>query len=361
MKKRLALSLGIAMMTSLSFASASDGTQYYPTYRDGVTNVYTYSPFKQVELNTKVGYITDVQLRPNEVVQKVAAGNTTQWAVDQDMVDNIQHIYIKPLVSGTQTNLVVNTNKRVYRFLLNSTNAVEYAVAFTFPNEDKADYEAMQAEKHAQKVKAKQKELDFSQRTISVDYKVKKNSHVSREYLPKAVFDDGLKTYIELPAAARDKFPTLYSYDDSSKKLQLVNYRIHNQKMLELDAVVKRIKLVYSQNDYLLIEKEVKKAEVPSPKKIELNQQPKRLLNLLYSKQPELIQLNDTYTNKAERDRNKRLNEVKQFIKDTTPVPAPTVEAQQPAIDDTLLDKAIERLEAQVNPTPDAPPEPMMR
>ncbi|WP_126939671.1 TrbG/VirB9 family P-type conjugative transfer protein [Veillonella sp. VA142] len=352
MKKSLQIALAaFALTTALGSTTFAEGTQYYPTYRDGVTNVYTYGEYKQFEINTRVGYITDVQLRPNEVLQKIATGNSTQWSVDHDVVGGIQHVYIKPLASDLRTNFIINTDKRSYRLLVNSTNETEYSVAFIFPNEDKADYLEKQEQLRLQKEAQEQKEKALANRALYINYKVKKNHHVPQDFLPKSVFDDGTKTYIELPENVQDNFPTVYSYDKFQKnKIQLVNYRLKGN-VLEVDKIMPAIKLVFNQNSYLMITKDEKQQTIPSPDKIELNKQmqPEPLLKLLHSNtQAETVTFKDTYVGKAEREHKKHVEEQKEFIRDTQqPQVAPQQESTK-LISNEEIDKMIQKLEADI-------------
>ena len=341
-----------------------NGTQYYPTYSDYVTNVYTYNQHKQFEINTKVGYITDIQLRPNEVLQKIATGNSTQWSVDHDIVGGIQHVYIKPLASNLKTNFVINTDKRSYRLLVHSSNEVEYSVAFIFPIEDEADYKNEQARLLLEKTKQESKEKELANRTLSINYKVKENHNVPSEFLPKYIYDDGIKTYIELPTNVQDNFPTVYSYDKfQKKKIQLVNYRLKGN-VLEIDKIMPSIKLVFNQSSYLLIIKNEKKEAIPSPDKISLNKemQPEPLLKLLHSNtQADTVTFKDTYLGKADREHKERLEEKKSFIKDTQQVqPQPQLEESTKLISNEDLDKMIQKLESDIsniNPQTQAPAE----
>ena len=372
MNKTLQTTLAaFALTATLGFSNAHadsvngiNGTQYYPTYSDYVTNVYTYNQYKQFEINTKVGYITDIQLRPNEVLQKIATGNSTQWSVDHDIVGGIQHVYIKPLASNLKTNFVINTDKRSYRLLLHSSNEVEYSVAFIFPIEDEADYKNEQARLLLEKTKQESKEKELANRTLSINYKVKENHNVPSEFLPKYVYDDGIKTYIELPTNVQDNFPTVYSYDKfQKKKIQLVNYRLKGN-VLEIDKIMPSIKLVFNQSSYLLIIKDEKKEAIPSPDKISLNKemQPEPLLKLLHSNtQADTVTFKDTYLGKADREHKERLEEKKSFIKDTQQVqPQPQLEESTKLISNEDLDKMIQKLESDIsniNPQTQAPAE----
>ena len=68
---------------TVSVASATNSPFVYtPDYSDGTANVYTYEPYSQYEINTVVGFVTDIQLRQNEKVTKIATGDSVQWLVD---------------------------------------------------------------------------------------------------------------------------------------------------------------------------------------------------------------------------------------------------------------------------------------
>lgn len=57
---------------TVSVASATNSPFVYtPDYSDGTANVYTYEPYSQYEINTVVGFVTDIQLRQNEKLQKL--------------------------------------------------------------------------------------------------------------------------------------------------------------------------------------------------------------------------------------------------------------------------------------------------
>lgn len=360
MNKTLQTTLAaFALTATLGFSNAHadsvngiNGTQYYPTYSDYVTNVYTYNQYKQFEINTKVGYITDIQLRPNEVLQKIAAGNSTQWSVDHDIVGGIQHVYIKPLASNLKTNFVINTDKRSYRLLVNSSNEVEYSIAFIFPIEDEADYKNEQSRLLLEKTKQESKEKELANRSLSINYKVKQNKNVAKEFLPKSVFDDGVKTYIELPSNVQDNFPTVYSFDKhEKKKIQLVNYRLKGN-ILEVDKVMSALKLVFNQNSYLVIAKNDAKIEIPDAKKIDLNasKRPEPILKLAHSnQQADTVTFKDSYVNKGERERKEKLEEQKSFIKDTQQVQSTPPEESTKLITNEAIDQMIQKLEADIS------------
>lgn len=319
MNKKLKYSLVLSCMISTfimgsTFAhDTEDGVTYYPSYSDNTANVYNYNKYKQFEINTKVGYVTDVQLRPGEVVQKIASGNTTQWQVDVDIIDGVQHVYIKPMVSGIRTNMIINTDQRSYRFLVNSTDEMEYVVVFNFAELDRE----AQLKAEAEALAAQQARLDNLKRLqnthFNTNYKVTKTKNVKTAYVPKNIFDDGQKTYIEVSdLALRDNLPLVYSYDDWEKgKLQLVNYRLKSN-VIEIDKVVNKMRVMFSQNSYFDVQNKNTEYKNTSPGNIQFKGQPATTLYNADTVNPtEQVSYHDTFVSLNERNRQARMQEYK--------------------------------------------------
>lgn len=319
MNKKLKYSVVLSCMISTFLVGSTfahdteDGVTYYPSYSDNTANVYNYNKYKQFEINTKVGYVTDVQLRPGEVVQKIASGNTTQWQVDVDIIDGVQHVYIKPMVSGIRTNMIINTDQRSYRFLVNSTDEMEYVVVFNFAELDRE----AQLKAEAEALAAQQARLDNLKRLqnthFNINYKVIKTKNVKTVYVPKNIFDDGQKTYIEVSdLALRDNLPLVYSYDDWEKgKLQLVNYRLKNN-VIEIDKVVNKMRVMFSQNSYFDVQNKNTEYKNTSPGNIQFKGQPATTLYNADTVNPtEQVSYHDTFVSLNERNRQARMQEYK--------------------------------------------------
>lgn len=319
MNKKLKYSVVLSCMISTFLVGSTfahdteDGVTYYPSYSDNTANVYNYNKYKQFEINTKVGYVTDVQLRPGEVVQKIASGNTTQWQVDVDIIDGVQHVYIKPMVSGIRTNMIINTDQRSYRFLVNSTDEMEYVVVFNFAELDRE----AQLKAEAESLAAQQARLDNLKRLqnthFNTNYKVIKTKNVKTAYVPKNIFDDGQKTYIEVSdLALRDNLPLVYSYDDWEKgKLQLVNYRLKNN-VIEIDKVVNKMRVMFSQNSYFDVQNKNTEYKNTSPGNIQFKGQPATTLYNADTVNPtEQVSYHDTFVSLNERNRQARMQEYK--------------------------------------------------
>src|SRR5690606_42027845 len=73
-----------------------------------------------------------------ETVISVAAGDTVRWTVGDTASGSGEgertHLLVKPFSAGLETNLVIMTDRRVYRLQLTSTAAnAMAAIAWTYP------------------------------------------------------------------------------------------------------------------------------------------------------------------------------------------------------------------------------------
>ena len=68
---------------------------------------------------------------------------------------------------------------------------------------------------------------------------------------PLKVFDDGTRTYIQMPKSNKYDLPVLYNVENIDKeKLTLVNYRIHGAYFIA-DRVFTHARLYYSSSVYV--------------------------------------------------------------------------------------------------------------
>lgn len=263
------------LLSCLAFPTfASDhGYVYEPAAVKQSAKIYDYDSDAQFLVNTRLGYVTDIELKAGETIQKIAAGDTVQWSVEKDSVGGNSHVYIKPLAASV-TNMIINTNVRSYRLIVTTYNDdVYFIIKWNYPADEKAFYQKQLVDKML-----KQKQLagnmieSFSRaKEINRNYIVTKNVKVLSKYIPTSVFDDGRKTYIEIAPGNFQNMPIVFYFDEwDKKKLQLVNYRLKGNFM-EIDRVMDQIKLVYSQKSYLILKKKKGKDVIPSPKKIVLN------------------------------------------------------------------------------------------
>ena len=139
MNKKLMISSAIlATVLSTGFAFAED-QELYNTW-DGSKNAskitYEYKPDSLFEVHTKVGYVTDLKLKPGENITYMAAGDTSRWLIDKSTVAGVTHVYIKPIAKGIMTNLIINTSSHSYRLLIDEGSGFSAIIEFSFPKEE---------------------------------------------------------------------------------------------------------------------------------------------------------------------------------------------------------------------------------
>lgn len=197
------------------------------------------------EVNCQIGHITDITLRPSEEITYIGAGDTAQWMVDKAIVVDTAHVYIKPKVSDVSTNIIINTTHHSYRLLLNSTDNYYPIVKWSFADEEEKNNALIQSDKlKADGYKDKNGYLVARPKKLNFAYKITKKKNITDVYLPLAIYDDGLKTYIKMQPNNKYDLPVLY-HVDKAKKVTLVNYRIRGNLFIA-DRVFQHGRLIYT-------------------------------------------------------------------------------------------------------------------
>jgi P-type conjugative transfer protein TrbG len=168
--------------------------------------------------------VSDIALQPGEVLIAVSAVDTARWTVG-DTVSGTgaaqrTHIMIKPLAPGLKTNIVITTDRRVYRLALESSaRSAMASIGWTYPEDG-----LIAIERSAEAVRAK------AVATAAIDPVSFGFSYVIRgddpPWRPLRAFDDGRQVFIEFPAAlTQDAAPPLFLVGESGSA-ELVNYRL---------------------------------------------------------------------------------------------------------------------------------------
>ena len=174
--------------------------------------------------------MTAIELQPGETITtdngKPKAADTVQWLADTVTTGEGAKrqivVMVKPIVSGIETNMLIPTNKHLYSLLLRAeTQSYMPLVAFNYPFD-----EAQEAAKTA----AAAETADTTHETVSVTpesmnfaYRIEGAKVI---WKPLRVFDDGTKTYLQMPPAMKSwEAPAFFVMDDG-RAPQLVNYRV---------------------------------------------------------------------------------------------------------------------------------------
>jgi type IV secretion system protein VirB9 len=176
-------------------------------------------------------HLTDIALQPGEKVTAVHAGDTARWQIapatsGADGQETV-HVIVKPLMPDIRTNLLVMTSARTYNLdLLSSANDFIPAVRFSYPEDTLKGWKAFIEEGKKKQVRADQDIHTLSPDDLYFGYEITKGKELP--WRPVRVFDDGTKTYIEMPAKYRSlEAPVLMFYEGS--QLKLVNYRVKDR------------------------------------------------------------------------------------------------------------------------------------
>jgi P-type conjugative transfer protein TrbG len=185
-----------------------------------IHTVYTYRKNTIYQIFCKELRLTDIQLQNGETVLFVGAGDTASWQVDKDISgsgDSQQtHIYLKPLRTGTSTDLIINTDRHSYHCEVIAGNRFSPIISWEYPNEKKTPNSLLQ--------QAEQNEMGFESGDVFISYRI---SGTTYPWKPKLAFSDKTHVYIKMPEEMKSyEAPVIYIKD--GRKLQIVNYRIRN-------------------------------------------------------------------------------------------------------------------------------------
>jgi type IV secretion system protein TrbG len=182
------------------------------------TMVFQYSPNQLYKIYCRRGYLTDLAFKQGEKINYVGGGDTAGWAVSNTDVDGVPHLYIKPIVEASTTNLIVTTDKHSYQIILNTSDWYNPMVRWIYEAETK-NSNLIEQKKNERVVTGKintgnVEDLDFN-------YEVSGKG----DNKPIMVFSDGEKTYMQFKKIDKKQVP-LFVRQRGHKEMALVNYTI---------------------------------------------------------------------------------------------------------------------------------------
>jgi type IV secretion system protein VirB9 len=195
----------------------------------------------QPVLKCKVLNICTVRLRPGEVLTEApTVGDSVRWSVavraGGNGRDKVVYVVVKPASTAEETSMFITTNERAYHIELHPSDT-NYTplLAFTYPEDREAEnarrVAAMQAE-------AAQTERVAAQRAITVDGRAIPADELDFDYRisgkaafkPARIFNDGARTYVDLPDSYRGELPVFVATGVSGN--EIVNYRISGNRFI---------------------------------------------------------------------------------------------------------------------------------
>lgn len=210
------------------------------------TMTFAYSPTQLYKIYCRRGYLTDLEFRKGETIQFVGGGDTAGWAVSSATVDGVPHLYIKPVVEVSTTNLIVTTDKRSYQLIIHSADWYNPMVTWTYAAEDRQNMLRTQQKEEALRTTSVNvssvENLDFS-------YKVKgKNA----EYRPEMVFSDGMHVYLKFKKIPQRQVP-IFIQEKGNRMMTLINYQQKDDYYI-IDAPFDKAQLRVNEHENITIE-----------------------------------------------------------------------------------------------------------
>ena len=265
-KKAAKQSLNDAIQVPQKF---SGGAMFYDFDETFVYEIYC-QPYR----------ITDLSLEPGEMVLENPFISESQvWemgaGVSRKNGQDVQHFYLKPDISGLTTSMIIITDRRVYHLLLKSFRdcymaMVEFEYPNTMPYKIKTD--AMDA-----RMNSKTNGITgIDPRYLSFDYKMTYSIFKKPLWIPKRIYDDGRRTYIQMDETVlHTQSPVLFNH-----KNERINYRVE-KNLIIIDELIEKVTLRrgkekvtikkknYVEEEPVIESEEEKKEAVEENKKME--------------------------------------------------------------------------------------------
>lgn len=151
-----------------------------------VVNNFTYT----FSVYCKPGVLSQIRLQPGEEIQYIGGGDLSNWHIEKNAgtTDGVKqwNLYIKPLMSGISTNIIITTDQNTYQLLAKTeTSRSVNRMANVAEN-------------------------------LNYGYKVESMADMG----DWTIYDDGLRTYIKMPASMGRSKPELYVLDAKKSLIQ---------------------------------------------------------------------------------------------------------------------------------------------
>lgn len=187
--------------------------------------------------------LCDLELQGGEQVLNVHVGDNVRWKFDgarSGPNGAVPHVLIKPVEAGLETSLVITTDRRAYHIHLRSSERQYMArIGFDYAN-DPGNVVAALNQSAPQHNAAPSGIPGFgSVDDLDFDYRIRGDSR----FKPVRVFNDGVKTYIEMPSSFNQGEAPVLLVLGPGRKEALVNYRIRGNRYI-VDQIFDRAILV---------------------------------------------------------------------------------------------------------------------
>jgi type IV secretion system protein VirB9 len=191
-----------------------------------------------------------IELQAGEkIVGEPHIGDSVRWNISPAMYGTGDQatavIILKPQTPGLDTNLLITTDRRAYYLrLISKPEDYVARVAFAYPEDDTRKWQRQLAEQQAlskqEKHAAEVPPALLTVEKVNFDYTIRGGDEHIR---PVRVFDDGAKTYIQMPAELEHREAPVLLVVSKDGKGEMTNYRVKDQTYI-VDRLFDRANLV---------------------------------------------------------------------------------------------------------------------
>jgi len=193
--------------------------------------------------------ICDIALQRGEKVRDVVIGDSARWTITPSVSGSGKseqvHAVVKASDTGLSTNLMITTDRRVYHINLKSARQDHMPyITFNYPADTGSAWGALIAQQQQQSLSAPEIGPDHtayatSAKDLNFEYSV---TGSGSSWKPTRVYDDGVKTFIDLPKNMQvGEAPVLLVRDKAGTAI--ANYRLKNNRYT-VDGLVKEVHLI---------------------------------------------------------------------------------------------------------------------
>jgi len=212
---------------------------------------YPFDQYSKPIVQCAPSHLCIVQLQQGEVINDIALGDSAHWQISTALIGTGEtgayQVSVKPSLPEIATDLVITTDQRSYHLgLVSEQGKTSQIVSFYYPEQT-----LQQAIKKGHQAFSKNsvdkppESTNMQVNQLNFNYRVHGNK---APWKPTHVFDDGQKTFIQMPPmAARTELPVLYVSRNHEK--QLVNYR-YRQPYFIIDSLFERAYLIAGKGKY---------------------------------------------------------------------------------------------------------------
>jgi type IV secretion system protein VirB9 len=234
-----------------------NGMMFYPYDETFVYEIYC-QPYRVTDIMLEPGEeVLEMPFLSEDKVWEIGAGVSRKNNVD------VQHFFAKPSISGLVTSMIIITDKRVYHILLRSyKDRYMTMVSWEYPRNILPFHVKETAmDERARRINGRETAADtIDPAFLSFDYKMTYSLFKKPLWLPRRVYDDGRKTYIELDEKMlHAESPALFNH-----KNERINYRVQKNLVI-IDELIEKVTLRRGKEKVTIVKKRYKEIDGTDP------------------------------------------------------------------------------------------------